>query len=74
MLSRISEFNPPMTPAMATGLAASQIMRVSLSRARSSSSKVTKVSPLVARFTTISPPSRRSKSKAWRGWPYSNMT
>ena len=69
-----SELAPPMIPARATGRLASQIISISGSSWCSFPSRVTKLSPTLARRTTILPPASLLKSKACRGWPYSSMT
>jgi len=72
--SSISEFNPPITPARATGFSPSQIISISGSRRRSFPSRVIKASPSLAVRTTIRFSARRSKSKAWSGCPLSIIT
>jgi len=74
VVSSISEFSPPMTPAIATGFSPSQIISISGSRRRSFPSRVIKVSFSWAVRTTIRFSARRSKSKACSGWPVSIIT
>ena len=70
----ISVACPPITPASATGLSASQIARCPPVRSRSSPSRVTSFSPLRARRTMMAAPASLSRSKACVGWPISSRT
>ena len=58
VVSRISEFKPPMIPASATGFLPSQITRLFGFKVNSFSSSVTIFSPSAARLTLIALPSR----------------
>ena len=58
VVSRISEFKPPMIPASATGFLPSQITRLFVFKVNSFSSRVTIFSPSVARLTQMALPSR----------------
>ena len=73
VVSRISEFKPPIIPANATGFFPSQITRLFGFKVNSFSSKVTIFSPSFARLTWIALPSRKLQSNAWSGWPSSRM-
>ena len=77
--SSISESSPPMTPASATGVSPSSVMRpMSAVQTRSWPSSVVMRSPSRAARTTMwRLPSRSEslpKSKACSGWPVRNMT
>ena len=72
--SLISLLSPPIIPAKATGLAPSQITRLSLFNVSSFSSSVTIFSPFSARRTIISLFSRSFSSNACIGWPSSRRT
>ena len=74
VLSVISLFRPPITPASATGLAPSQMTRLLSLRANSLPSSVTMLSPCRARRTMIWQLSSVDMSKACIGWPISSMT
>jgi hypothetical protein len=65
---------PPMIPAIATGLSASQMRRSCDVKARSTSSRVFIVSPFEARRTSMLRPASLSRSNACSGWPHSSMT
>ena len=58
VVSRISEFKPPMMPANATGFLPSQITKLLGFKVNSFSSRVTIFSPSLARLTWIALPSR----------------
>ena len=58
VVSRISEFKPPMIPANATGFLPSQITKLLGFKVNSFSSRVTIFSPSLARLTWIALPSR----------------
>ena len=58
VVSRISEFKPPMIPASATGFLPSQITRLFVFKVNSFSSRVTIFSPSVARLMQMALPSR----------------
>ena len=63
-----------MSPARPTGFLPSQIRVMPLVSNLSWPSRVVNRSPSSASRTTIRCSSTSSKSKAWRGWLYSNMT
>ena len=72
--SEISVSSPPMMPATATGRSASAMTSIAGLSLHCVPSIETIVSPSAARRTTMRPPRSLSKSKAWSGWPHSNMT
>ena len=74
VLSDTSEIWPPMTPAMPDGPSPSHTRAMPESKVRSTSSRVTIVSPSLARRTTIRPPRTSSRSKACSGWPVHSIT
>ncbi len=74
VVSRTSERSPPIRPAIEVGPSSSQMISVSGSSSRSTSSSVVSFSPSRARLTTSRPPATRSKSNACIGWPVASIT
>ena len=72
--SLTSETSPPMIPAMPVGPLRSQTSTASLSKVRSTPSRVVIRSPSRAVRTMISPPGTLSRSKAWSGCAVSSIT
>ena len=74
VLSDTSEIWPPITPAMPDGPSASHTSAISGSNSRSTSSRVTILSPASALRTTIRLPRTSSRSNACSGWPVASIT
>ena len=74
VVSRTSERWPPMIPPIEVGPSSSQMITMSESNVRSTSSSVVIVSPSSARRTISRPPATRSRSNACIGCPVASIT
>ena len=74
VLSVISEFSPPITPAMPTPFCGSAMSSISGVTGRALPSSVVTTSPSKALRTTMCPPATQARSNACIGCPYSTST